>query len=137
QTGFNSVLLNFPGSVVNKGMEIEFKSDNIKSNSFRWSSNFNLTIPKNKLVQFPGLTSSGYQNSLVLGQPLSVLLGYQYLGVDPQTGAYRVKDQNGDGVYNNKDYVVIGNTDPKFYGGFQNTLRYKGFSLDFLFQFVK
>jgi TonB-dependent starch-binding outer membrane protein SusC len=31
-------------------------------------------------------------------------------------------------------YAVIG---PRYYGGFQNTISFKGFQLDFLFQFVK
>jgi hypothetical protein len=35
------------------------------------------------------------------------------------------------------DYRVLGNTDPKFYGGLRNTLTYKAFTLDFFFQYTK
>lgn len=137
QTGFSSVLVNFPGTVENKGWEFEVRSENIRGQAVSWSSSFNLTLPKNKLLRFPGLANSSYANSYAIGQPLSVLFGYQYLGVNPANGNYSVKDQNGDGVYDDKDYIILGNTDPVFYGGLQNTIRYKNISVDFLFQFVK
>ncbi|WP_162903243.1 SusC/RagA family TonB-linked outer membrane protein [Taibaiella koreensis] len=137
QTGFASILLNFPGRVENKGWEIELRSDNIKSGKFSWTTNFNITVPRNRLLRFPDLANSSYANSFAIGQPLSVQFGYQYLGVDLQTGVYKVKDQNNDGVYNDKDYVIIGNTDPRFYGGFQNTFTFRGFALSVLFQFTK
>jgi TonB-linked SusC/RagA family outer membrane protein len=137
QTGFSSVILNFPGKVENKGWEIELRSDIIRREAFTWASSFNISVPKNTLLAFPNLANSSLANSYVIGQPLSVVLGYQYLGVDPQTGIYKVADKNGDGSFTTADYAVLGNTDPKFFGGLQNSVRYREWSFDFLIQFVK
>ncbi|MGN0035898.1 MAG: SusC/RagA family TonB-linked outer membrane protein [Bacteroidaceae bacterium] len=41
----------------------------------------------------------------------------------------------GDGVIDDKDRTVIGNSNPKFYGGFNNTFNYKGFDLSIFFTF--
>lgn len=136
QTGFFYVLRNFPGVVQNKGWELELRSENINSNNWKWSTAINVTIPKNTLISFPGLESSSYSTSYRIGQSLSTLLGYEFRGVDPQTGIYRVIDQNHDGKYDSNDYIICGNSDPKYYGGLQNTLSYKNLSLDFLLQFT-
>jgi hypothetical protein len=37
----------------------------------------------------------------------------------------------------NGDYRIFGQSSPKYYGGFSNTVTYGGFQLDVLFQFVK
>lgn len=42
-------------------------------------------------------------------------------------------DANGDGIINDADIVNVGNGVPDFYFGFSNTVRYKHFSLNFLF----
>ncbi|MGC4235108.1 MAG: SusC/RagA family TonB-linked outer membrane protein, partial [Niabella sp.] len=43
-------------------------------------------------------------------------------------------DQNGDGVVNDKDRVVIGRALPVHIGGFNNNFSYKSFSLNIFFQ---
>ena len=49
-------------------------------------------------------------------------------------GDIKFKDQNGDGVVDDNDRVVIGNPHPDFTFGFQNNFRYKGFDLSVFFQ---
>ena len=44
-------------------------------------------------------------------------------------GMTKFKDNNGDGVINDDDRHIIGNTQPKHFGGFTNNLSYKGFDL--------
>jgi TonB-linked SusC/RagA family outer membrane protein len=56
-------------------------------------------------------------------------------GGQPQAGDARWVDQNGDGVINTKDKIIAGNPIPKFTGGFNNTFKYKGLSLEAFFQF--
>jgi hypothetical protein len=58
--------------------------------------------------------------------------------VDPQTGIYQFQDVDKDGMisYPN-DLQALKEVSQKFYGGIFNSLRYKGISLSFLFQFVK
>ncbi|MBV4358779.1 SusC/RagA family TonB-linked outer membrane protein [Pinibacter aurantiacus] len=137
QTGFTGILMNFPGVVSNKGWEMELQTVNIHTANFSWRTAFNITANKNSLDEFPGLASSSYANTYKIGQPLNLKIGYQYLGVNAQTGLYTFNDLNKDGVLNDKDYVTIGTTDPKFYGGLLNTFQYKNWQLDIHFQFVK
>lgn len=51
-----------------------------------------------------------------------------------QPGDIKYRDQNGDGVVNDYDLVVIGNPLPKHTGGFNNNFTYKGFRLSAFFQ---
>lgn len=137
-SGFNAIQSNFPALVQNTGIELELNSVNIKRDHFRWSSAFNISIPNNKLVAFPGLDSSTYSRYYTIGQPLNILKGFHYLGVDPKTGVYQFDDVNGDGkISNYQDYTATKRTGAIFYGGLQNSLQYKDWQLDILCQFVK
>lgn len=51
-----------------------------------------------------------------------------------QPGDSKYVDQNGDGVVNELDMVVIGRALPIHYGGFNNNFTYKRFSLNIFFQ---
>ncbi|MEP7376047.1 MAG: SusC/RagA family TonB-linked outer membrane protein [Chitinophagaceae bacterium] len=136
--GFTSYLLNFDATIQNKNWEFSVNTTNIKEKNLTWTSSINLTIPQNKLVAFPNLSSSTYSNSLVIGQPVTIQKVLHFVGVDPTTGNYIFGSKTD--AFNPKfpdDYTVPVNTAPKFYGGLQNNITYKGFELDFLFQFVK
>jgi len=50
-------------------------------------------------------------------------------------GDIRFKDLNGDGVITSADQKIIGSAQPKFFGGFNNQLSYKGIDLSFFFQY--
>jgi TonB-linked SusC/RagA family outer membrane protein len=140
QTGFTSVISNFPALLQNTGWELEWSSENIRSKNFKWSSSFNVTFPKNKLLSFPGLESSSY-STLVIGQPLSVYGGFHFLGVDPQTGLYSYADKQGGPTSDpseSQDWIKnLGNLEPQFYGGFQNTISFRNFELTCFFDFRK
>lgn len=137
QSGFRSVLRNFPGLIRNRGFELEISSRNIQSSRFTWSSSFNLTRAQNRLLDFPGLESSSYASRYRIGHPVNLQIGYEYIGVNPQTGVYQFRDFNNDGLINTMDYTVNGTTDPEFYGGLGNLFEYKGFQLSLFFQFVR
>lgn len=137
QTGFTNVLTNFPGVVQNKGLEFSLNTVNIKKQKISWSSAFNITIPKNKLVAFPGLATSTYSTQYEIGRPLSLNKGYRYDGVDPLTGIYRFVDFNGDNLINDKDIVYNGTNQAEFYGGFGNTIQYKNWELEIFTEFKK
>lgn len=55
-------------------------------------------------------------------------------GSENAPGSAKFIDQNGDGIINEEDRVIIGNPIPKHFGGFTNNLSYKGFNLNFMFQ---
>jgi len=138
QSGFTSYQANLPAQVENKGWEFELSSINIKKKDFSWNTSFNLSLAKTKLLKYPDLKNSANAAKYVIGQPLSIVMGFDFLGINPQTGVPEFRDLNGDkAITDPADLIVIGNTMPKFYGGIQNSFTYKNFSLDFFFQFVK
>lgn len=50
-------------------------------------------------------------------------------GIELQPGDMKWKDINGDGMIDSYDQVVLGNTQPRWYGGFNTTFSWKGLSL--------
>ncbi|WEK69500.1 MAG: TonB-dependent receptor [Candidatus Chryseobacterium colombiense] len=52
-----------------------------------------------------------------------------------QPGDLKLQDLNGDGVIDNKDMTDLGNAQPKFYGGFNQTFRYKNWDMSLMFNF--
>ncbi|WP_433630248.1 SusC/RagA family TonB-linked outer membrane protein [Chryseobacterium cucumeris] len=137
-TGFPSVLANLDAVVENSGWELELSGRPFSGEAFQWESSVNISFPKNKLVSFPGLAGSTYANTYVIGQPITSVKVYQYEGIDPATGLYRFKDFNGDGkITAPDDRQAVENIGVRYFGGWNNTLRYKNWNLSFLFQFVK
>jgi len=137
QTGFNSIIKNLNALVQNHGLEIEISSLNLKLKNWEWISSLNFTSSKNKLLRFPGLAASSYSNTYVINEPLNVVRGLHYTGLNPSTGVYSFLDVNNDGRYDFNDYSVLGTTNPAFYGGFDNRLTWRQFKLQLFFQFVK
>ncbi|RZK39303.1 MAG: SusC/RagA family TonB-linked outer membrane protein [Pedobacter sp.] len=52
-----------------------------------------------------------------------------------QPGDIKYEDINGDGIITDADKIVIGNPNPKFFGGFTNNFTYLGFDLNVLLTF--
>ena len=57
-------------------------------------------------------------------------------GIELKPGDVKWKDVNGDGMIDQYDQVVIGNTTPRWYGGFNTTMSWKGLSLYARFDFA-
>ncbi|GAA4339818.1 SusC/RagA family TonB-linked outer membrane protein [Flaviaesturariibacter amylovorans] len=137
QTGFTTLLKNLDALVQNTGLEFEATSKNFTAGNFRWNTAFNISFPRNKLLRYPGLEISSDRFSYAIDQPLSVLHGFNYEGVDPQTGVYVFTDVNKDNLINSAgDAIPVGAMAVKYQGGLQNTFHYKGWEADFFFQFV-
>ncbi|UYQ94528.1 SusC/RagA family TonB-linked outer membrane protein [Chitinophaga horti] len=138
-TGFTTVAANLNGVLIdNKGWEFSFTTANFKKKNFDWTTNFNITLPKNELVRFPDLAKSSYATKYIIGRPLNLVMAAKFLGIDPQNGLYALMDRDKNGTFGFPgDLAPIGDTDPDFYGGMTNTFRYKGFTLDVLLQFNK
>lgn len=136
-TGFSSIQANLPATVENEGLELELNATPVNAENFSWHSNFNISIPKNKLVSFPGLEGSTYANQYVVGYPISISKVYNYEGIDPSTGLYTFTDYNDDGnITSPDDNQVIEKTGVKYFGGWSNEFTYKQWDFSFLFQFV-
>ena len=136
-TGFNTVQANLPATVQNSGWEFEVSADIAKNAAILWQTSLNLTVPENKLIRYPNLEQSSYANTYKVGKPLDILLLYQYSGLNPDTGLYTVTDVNEDGRIDIEDRTVPWHQGREFFGGINNSLSYKSFSLQFLWQFVK
>lgn len=135
--GFDGVTANFPATVENSGWEVELMSLNINNAKFKWTSSFNLTLPKNRLTAFPGIESSSYANTYRIGYSLSVLNKYIYTGLNDINGTYTFLDVDRNGSINAQDFQPVGNLDPVFYGGLNNEFQWKAFQLDVFIDFRK
>lgn len=137
-TGFDSIQFNLDATVQNAGWEFTLRSSNIDRPTFKWITNINLSRSRNELISFPGLAGSAYANQYRIGMPLNIMLGYDYQGLNTDTGLYQFRDLDGDGqITAPNDQQIAMDLTPDYFGGLQNQITYKNWSLDFLFQFVK
>ncbi|WP_197492141.1 SusC/RagA family TonB-linked outer membrane protein [Arachidicoccus ginsenosidimutans] len=147
-TGFNSVVENMKANVQDRGVEFTLSTKNIQHKNFSWNTTFNISTNRNKLLSFPGLANSSYSGTYEIGKSVTLLRGFKYAGINDTTGVFQF--YKGDGktitaptgliytsVSKGGDQVIIGNSEPKFYGGFGNDFTYKGISLSIFFQFSK
>ncbi len=106
QTGFNKQWQNI-GRVDNKGIELALNSNNISTKNFSWSTGFNITFNRNKVISLGGtgqipVSISGHIETVgrvIEGQPLGTGYGYVYDGVyqlddfvNPAAAPYVLKD---------------------------------------------
>jgi len=136
-TGFGSVQANLPATVENRGIELEFNSVIFNNKNFRWQTSFNISLPKNELLRYPGIEQSSYANTYRVGEPLNITLHYDYTGIDPETGYYTFNDVNKDGRLDFQDRTLVEDRTREFFGGLNNNFTYRGFYLQFLWEFVK
>lgn len=151
-SGFISGTKNI-GSLENKGLEFTVNAVPVDG-SFTWSSSFNISFNRNKILNLgvsDEIIPSTDEESVLLkvGEPLGNFYGFisdglfQSMeevqeGAQPQAlpGDVRFIDFNDDGVINADDRRVMGNAQPRFYGGFSNSFSWKGFDLSVFLQFV-
>ena len=144
QTGFNSVLENFAATVQNRGLEFALTSTNISASNFKWTTTFNISGNRNKLIAFPGLATSSYASLYTIGKSVNEVLGFKYKDVNPQTGVFEFYTAKGAVTYNPNygpaaqggDFQPIADLDPRFTGTLGNSFTYKKLSLFFIFQFM-
>ena len=74
-------------------------------------------------------TNNPIQTAFEVGQPIWYFRGYKYEGVDPETGAAKIKKMNDDKVISDADMTYIGKAIPDYVYGLTLNLAYKG--LDF------
>ncbi|MCD9015196.1 SusC/RagA family TonB-linked outer membrane protein [Parachryseolinea silvisoli] len=135
-TGFHSIIRNFPAKIENSGFEFDLNTVNVNK-KIRWTTSFNISFTRNKLIEFTNLESSSYANIYVVGKSLSLIKRFAYQGIDATTGIYQFEDKNSDGDITAADMEKAVEIYPKYYGGLNNSISYKGFNLDIFLQFVK
>lgn len=141
-TGFTSGIQNL-GEVQNSGWELSLRTYNIRKEQFTWSTQFNISANRNKVLDIGGpdqvifagdIPERGFSVIVQEGLPLGTFYGYRSLGVSPDDGNIVFEDLNGDGVVNEEDRTVIGDANPDFILGLTNTITFGGLTLDVLFQ---
>ncbi|NII28484.1 TonB-dependent receptor [Pseudoflavitalea sp. X16] len=144
QTGFTTYQSNLPALVENKGWEFSLSSTNIRNKDFTWSTSLNVSLNRNKLLKFDNIEKTSYFGQYIVGNPISSVYVYHYKGIDTLTGLPSFEDANKSGTITGGfaatgrgDRYFAGTTYPEYFGGLSNTFKYKGLSLDILFQFVK
>ncbi len=135
-TGFESVQANFPATVQNSGYEIEARSANLATGAFSWTTYAHLTLPYNRLLAFPDIERSSY-NTLIVGEPRPVTRLYVFEAVDGATGAYRFKDLDASGNITATGDRRVMSRPVELYGGMENSLAWKGFSVSVFLQYVR
>lgn len=164
-TGYSQVSANV-GNIDNKGVEFEIHTRNIEHRDFSWSTDFNIGWNKSEITDLGGndnvvlyYMSNGVNQNITfleLGQPLGVIKGYRTsiykswdevyaddavwvedpLNIQTRPGMIKYIDQNGDGVIDEQDKVVLGQALPNIMGGFTNTFSYKNWSLTLFFNYA-
>ncbi|GLR15609.1 SusC/RagA family TonB-linked outer membrane protein [Portibacter lacus] len=132
--GVSSVTSNI-GSLQNQGVEIELETQNIENNNngFNWSTSFNITFNKNKVISLPEGDFADGSRYREVGKPWSTWYFQGYAGVDTETGeAMWYTDETESETttsYNAAEPYQQGTSDPDFYGGLTNVFSYKGINL--------
>lgn len=156
-TGFDNMLTN-SGRVTNEGLEMAVNYTPINSKDWHWDINANISFNKNTIH---GLDGDQYATTLWYGAdnvfiqrngcPIGAIFGYVEDGfydteaevmADPKLGAggtakigeIKYRDMNNDGIINENDRVIIGDTNPNFVYGITNNIRWRDLSLSFMFQ---
>jgi TonB-linked SusC/RagA family outer membrane protein len=139
-TGYSSAYLN-SGTVQNKGIELSLNGTPLRSKNFSWRIDLNFTKNNSKVLElFQDATGQQAQNLQIgnfqgnvtidaaLGQPLGTIRGTDFVY---QNGQKLIGD---DGYYvqTNTANNIIGNSNPKWIGGINNSFRYKNLTLSFL-----
>lgn len=154
-TGLSSGLRN-AAEISNKGFEITLGITPITAKDFYWKADISLAHNKAKIEKLGDIDSdfmeigTGWGNSFYryfVGEPIGAIYGLQSTGVwsteeynNPdikkptsptvRPGSYKYVDQNDSGTIDADDYVIIGNGQPKFNWGMNNSFTYKNFDLN-------
>jgi TonB-linked SusC/RagA family outer membrane protein len=162
-SSYGSVISNF-ATIENKGLEFDIRADVVRTKNFQWNAAFNISGNRSKVLDIandftdpngdPALAQYYLGNSIVRkGEPIGLFFGKIYQGLfqnQKQIDEYKAADpfwiyfnpfvNIGDARYEPDStgfakQDVIGHAQPKFYGGFTNTLNYKNFNLIVLFTY--
>lgn len=160
-SGYSTTVENV-GELDNKGFEFTLRTTPVMTRDFTWNFNLNFGLDRNKVTKLYGgveriLNGTSRTGNIFIGESLSniytrmsggianewnrnVWEGVDYGGRTVDLGDLFLLDINGpdgvpDGVVDNYDRYIFGNTDPKFYGGFSTDLTWKGLTLNAVFDY--
>ncbi|WP_338876055.1 TonB-dependent receptor [Spirosoma sp. SC4-14] len=138
-SGFSTYFDNV-GAMKNSGLELTVSGSPIRK-ALRWDVSFNIAFNKNTITALDNnqdIISGSFIRRV--GENFQTFYLREWAGVDPQTGSplWYKNTTNADGTidhstttsYNQAQQVLAGSASPKAFGGFSNTLSWKGLTLD-------
>lgn len=138
-TGYTGKWVN-SGEVQNKGIEVSIYGTPVQVKDFSWTMKVNFTRNRNEVISLYGEGASKVMNYTIttlqggvslnaaVGEPYGVIRGKDFIYTNGQ------KTVNGSGYYmtSSASNIVIGDPNPDWLAGINNTFDYKGLSLSFL-----
>lgn len=125
------------GDIQNQGVEALVSLDAIRNDNFKWTTSLNFTYNKNKIVKLADgiseftLTGEGRNNfasKLQVGGSFGDIYGQDFIRDDQ--GRILISE---DGIpQKNNTYTKLGNSNPIWQMGWNNSFNYKNFNLSFL-----
>lgn len=139
-TGYNSFVLN-AGTIENKGLEIAINGIPVKTRDFSWNISVNYTRNRNTVVELykdatgqsaKNLQMANFQGGVsinaTVGQPMGQLRGKDFV----YTNGQRTVGDNGYYLKTSTTNNNIGNINPNYLMGINNSFTYKNWKLQFL-----
>jgi TonB-linked SusC/RagA family outer membrane protein len=134
-TGYNSTFVN-AGNIENKGFEVSLYANPIKTADFSWNVNVNFTRNRNKVLSLynesQNLQLASFQGGVTLnatvGEPYGILKGRTWKYVNGE----KLVKANGRYDMTTTTTNNIGNVNPNWIGGVNNSFRYKDVTFSFL-----
>jgi TonB-linked SusC/RagA family outer membrane protein len=145
-TGFPNTVGNI-GKTKNHGVEVTLNFIPVETKGgFTWESSLNGAWQQDQIEELAYGKNDMIDNAWFIGKSINVRYGFDNLGLWQNTpedlaemakwttenfkpGNVRPKDQNGDYLMDANDRVILGNSDPRWTMGWNNTFNYKGFEL--------
>jgi len=155
-TGFSSITTNL-GEVTNTGIEISLNTRNIDTENFKWNTTLGFSYNKNRIKHLyyeydeDGKEMDDTSNGWFIDKPIGEIWYWKTDGIwqadeaeeaakvnqkpgDPKVINYCTEDDKADGtpVYNDKDRVYHGTTQPPIYWNMRNDFTFlKNFTFSF------
>ncbi|HYW34813.1 MAG TPA: SusC/RagA family TonB-linked outer membrane protein [Balneolaceae bacterium] len=136
-SGFDHRFIN-AGNVQNQGVDLTVKARPVVTSNFSWDATVNWSRNVNKVKklapgvnfdQFFNVQAGGVNFGAKVNGPYGAIRGYDFVR---NKQGQRIIDSGGYYEITSTANHVIGNWEPKWTGGFSNTLSYKNLSLHFL-----
>ncbi len=133
-TGFQNYVVN-SGIIENQGLELQVFGSPVRTENFEWSINTNFSTYESEVTKLVGDTKNLLLNSFfgvtlnaALDEPFGVIRGTDYIYENGQ----RVVREDGKYAKTTNRDNVIGDINPDWKAGIQNSLRFKNWNFSFL-----
>lgn len=139
-SGFSSNFMNI-GSLQNDGVELQLNGDIVKQNDLIWTAGFNIAYNKSEVLNLADVEEMAYSDDSrlrhVVGREFLTFYLKDYYGVNPSNGEalWRMEDGTITNNYNDAAWIYAGTPEPKFTGGFNTSVNWKGFNLSVFLEY--